>query len=136
MAVGLKLPVGVDGSGGSALVSGDAQDSKILTMALGDDENDNAFQQNIGLGAFMIFEQPGDRTNALVRQRIKAIFRDFRAAQRFRLVPDSVVFKEEAEQGEFSVEFKYINLESDEERTFSARIVGGRFLGATVATVS
>lgn len=133
MATGLALPVGVDGSGGAAIVSTDAQDTKILSMALGDDDNDNAFQQNIGLGAFMIFEEPGDRTNALVRQRIKAIFRDFRAVQRFRLIPDSVVFNEESEPGEFSVEFKYINLESDEEKTFSARIIGGRFTGATVS---
>lgn len=133
MATGLALPVGVDGGGGAALVDADAQDSKILSMALGDDDNDNAFQQNIGLGSFMIFEQPGDRTNALVRQRIKAIFRNFRAAQRFRLVSDSIEFKEEDEQGEFSVEFKYINLESDEEKTFSVRIIGGRFVGATVA---
>lgn len=131
MATGLKLPVGVDGSGGSAIVSADAQDAKILTMALGDDENANAFQQNIGLGAFMIFQQPGDRTNALVRQRIKAIFRDFRAAQRFKLVPESVLFRNESE-GESSVEFKFINLESDEERTYSARVVGGRFVNATV----
>lgn len=133
MAVGLKLPVGVDGSGGAALVSADAQDAKILSMALSDDDNDNAFQQNIGLGAFMIFLQPGDRTNALVRQRIKAIFRDFRAAQRFKLVNDSVEFKDEDEQGEFSVEFKFINLESDEEKTFSSRVVGGRFVGAAVS---
>lgn len=133
MATGLKLPVGVDGAGGAALVSGDAQDAKVLAMALGDDDNDNAFQQNIGLGSFMIFEQPGDRTNALVRQRIKAIFRDFRAAQRFRLVNDSITFKDEDKQGEYSVEFKYINLESDEEKTFSARIIGGRFIRATVS---
>lgn len=132
MATGLKLPVGVDGSGGAALIDGDAQDSKILSIALGDDDNDNAFQQNIGLGSFMIFEQPGDRTNALVRQRIKAIFRDFRAEQRFKLVNDSIEFKDEDEQGEFSVEFKFINLESDEEKTFSAGIIGGRFIRATV----
>ncbi len=133
MATGLALPVGVNGSGSSALVSADAQDSKILSMALGDDENDNAFQQNIGLGAFMIFQQPGDRINALVRQRITAIFRDFRIAQRFQLLPDTILFRDEPEQGEFSIEFKFINLESDEERTFSARVVGGRFINATVS---
>ena len=133
MATGLALPVGVNGSGSAVLVSVDAQDSKILSMALGDDENDNAFQQNIGLGAFMIFQQPGDRINALVRQRITAIFRDFRAAQRFQLVADSVIFRDEPEQGEFSIEFKFINLESDEKRTFSARVIGGRFINATVS---
>lgn len=132
MATGLKLPVGVDGSGGAAVLSGDAEDAKILSVALGDDDNDNAFQQDIGLGSFMIFEMPGDRTNALVRQRIQSIFRDFRAAQRFRLVSESIEFKEEAEQGESSIEFKYINLESDEEKTFSARVTGGRFVSATV----
>ncbi len=132
MATGLALPVGVDGSGGAALLSADAQDAKILSMALGDDDNDNAFQQNIGMGAFMIFEQPGDRTNALVLQRIKAIFRDFREVQRFKLLPGTIEFKEEDTPGEFSVEFKFINLESDEEKTFSASVIGGRFLRATV----
>lgn len=132
MATGLRLPVGVDGSGGAALVSADAQDAKILSMALGDDENDNAFQQNIGLGEFMIFELPGDRTNALVLQRVKAIFRDFRAAQRFKLIPESIILRDEDEQGEFSIEFKFINLESDEEKTFSSRIIGGRFANAAV----
>ena len=132
MATGLALPVGVDGSGGATLLSGDEQDSKILSMALGDDDNDNAFQQNIGLGEFMIFDQPGDRTNALVRQRVNSIFRDFRAAQRFKLLPDTVLFRDEPEQGEFSIEFKFINLESDEEKTFSASIIGGRFVNASV----
>ena len=56
MATGLSLPVGVDGSGGAALVSVDENDSKIIRTALGDCDNAHAYQQELGLSSGMIYD--------------------------------------------------------------------------------
>lgn len=130
MATGLRIPVGVDGTGGAALTSGDAQDRKIIMTALGDNESENAFQQDIGLGSFMIFDVDAPDVQAQVLRRIRRIFQEFRAQQRFKLLDDTVKFKKEAE-GELAIEFKYRNLESDEERPFRTALIGGRFTLAT-----
>ena len=126
MATGLRIPVGVDGTGGAALTTGDAQDRKIIMTALGDNENENAFQQNIGLGSFMVFDVDAPDVQSNVLRQVRRIFRVFRAKQRFKLIEGSVEFKKEAE-GELTLEFKYINLESDEERPFKTALRGGRF---------
>ena len=127
MVTGLRIPVGVDGTGGAALTSGDEQDRKIIMTALGDNENENAFHQDIGLGSLMIFDVDAPDVQTQVLRRVRRIFRDFRTQQRFKLIEGSVEFKKEA-VGELTLEFKYINLESDEERTFKTDLIGGRFL--------
>lgn len=127
MATGLQLPVGVDGAGGSELVSGDDNDRKIIGIALSDDDNENAFQQDITLGSFMIFQVNSDTTDAQIIRRLRAIFRVFRQQSRFLLVDKTVKIKEGSEEGVRELEFKYVNLESDEEVEARIAISGGGF---------
>lgn len=134
MATGLQIPVGVDGTGGANLVSGDDNDRKIIGIALADDDNENAFQQDITLGSFMIFQVNDEVTDAAVLRRLRAIFRVFRQQSRFRLVDNTVTIKAGAEEGERELEFKYVNLESDEEVEARVAISGGGFRLLTVGS--
>lgn len=127
MATGLQIPVGVDGTGGANLVSGDDNDRKIIGLALSDDDNQNAFQQDITLGQFMIFQINGETTDAMIIRRLRAIFRVFRQQSRFRLIDKTVKIQEGSEEGVRELEFKYVNLESDEEVQARVAISGSGF---------
>lgn len=118
MPVGLDIPVGVNPSGGARLVDGDVNDNKIISMALGDDDNENAFQQNIGLGIDMIFAIEDPAVRAKIMGRLRAIFRSFEAQKRYRLMPATVKWSQDSETQDLILEFKYLNLESDEVNTF------------------
>lgn len=126
MAGGLQLPVGVNGSGGVAVIDGVAQDDKIVRMALSDNGSENAFQQGIGFGLFPIFKIEDAATRITILQRIREIFAVFLREERFKILEETLNFKTEKE-GELVLEFRYQSLRSDQERTFSAAITPGGF---------
>ncbi len=118
MSQGLQLPVGVNHSGGSAQVKGDEQASKVILLALSDNDNDNAFQQNEGLGAAFIFQLSDAGMRAYVYNRLKEIFAKFDKLRLYKLQPDSIQWSKGDEAGETVLEFSYINLESDSVQDF------------------
>lgn len=119
MPVGLALPVGVSPTGGAALSDSDENDEKIIGIAIGADDNDNAFQQNIGLGESSIFETDEPTARAKIVNRLRQIFRRFELQKRYRLVNNTIEWKTNPDTGELVLEFQYLNLESDEPKTFS-----------------
>lgn len=119
MATGLAIPVGVDNKGGGRLSSGDENDSKIIRLALGDDDNENAFQQNIGLGVGQIFGISDELLRAKVLRRLYEIFRRFEAQKRYILRTNTVRWvRDENQNQELTLEFRFVNVESDEEKLF------------------
>jgi len=118
MPKGLAIPVGVNTSGGARLVEGDLNDSKILKLGLGDDENDNAYQQGIGMGTSMVFDTIDVGQRARLTQRLLDLFRRWEAQKRYKLRTNTLKWEEDAEKGELIVSFKYVSLEADEERDF------------------
>lgn len=121
MPKGLRVPLGVSPKGGGAMVEFSENDNKIVALALGDDTNDNAFQQNIGLGPSIIFDINDDTLKARLMQRMRLIFDRFKVQRRYELVSDSVKWigpDEGAEEGSLILEFKYFSLEANEERLF------------------
>lgn len=125
MPTGLAIPLGVSSTGGAKLVSSDSNNSKIIALALGDDDNENAFQQNIGLGVEMIWAIEEPPLRARIAQRIRTIFRRFEAQKRFRLFPDTISWESDSENQDLILTFKYLDIESDETedftKTFSAQ---------------
>lgn len=115
---GLKIPVGVGANGGAALMSGDDNDAKIIKLSLGSGESENAFQQDITLDQGMVFDLNDPTLRARIMRRVEKIFDNFRRQKRFRLIKNSVKWSEDAKNQELVLEFKYINLESDEEVNF------------------
>jgi len=121
---GIKIPVGVNSSGGAATIEGDENDIQAISVAIGSGGNENAFQQEISLGEGMVFDLDDPTVRAKITRRLYALFRDFRVRKRFELKKDTITWSSDEQAQELSLEFKYINLESDEEkllrRTFTA----------------
>jgi len=120
--------VGVDAGGGAALSSADEQNHKIIKIALSDCESENAFQ-DIGLGNWMIYEIDSPVVQARALNFIRRLFRQFRAEQRYKLLERTIAFSKTTE-GELDLEFKYLDIESDQEETFKASLTAGGFIGA------
>jgi hypothetical protein len=116
MPKGLAIPFAVSASGGLATVDSDEQDNKIISLALGSDDNENAFQQNIGLGEDMMFDLADSQLRGKMIGRLRTVFANFQRQKRYKLVESSIVWSDG--DGETILEFKYFNIESDEERTF------------------
>lgn len=119
MPKGLKLPVGVDATGGLAIVESEEQNQNVIFSALSDCDNDNAFQQALGIGASMIFDLQDERVRARIINRVLDVFDSFEAQHRFKLRTETVRWTEDGENGELTLEFMYHDLESDEEKPFA-----------------
>lgn len=116
MSTGLAIPVRVSSSGGFAKSSGEDHDKDIIWAALGSDENENAFQQDLGLGDAMIFEINDQEFRAKMSERLRVIFARFERLKRYRLLEETIDWTDVP--GEQIVFFKYVNLESDKVQDF------------------
>lgn len=116
MPTGLDIPIRVGANGGAALSSGSDNDDKIVRLALGDDTNENAFQQDIGMGLGVIFDINDALTKAKVIAKLNTLFQRFELQKRYRLRSDSIRWS--SEEGEQFLEFIYFSLESDDTREF------------------
>jgi hypothetical protein len=118
MPTGLAMPVGVSQGGGARLSSGDENDDKIIRLALGDDANENAFQQNVGVGANMIFGQSDQVLQATIMRRLNDVFRRFEAQKRYILRRNTIRWTQDSETQEMILTLKYLSVESDKEQMF------------------
>lgn len=125
MPKGLKMPIGRNASGGFAVVDGDDNDKKTIAVALGDDDNENAFQQEIGLGLGMVFDINDPYIRGSIKRRLIRLFKLFEAQKRFKLLTDTIEWKDDSETQELILSFRYLNLESDEENEFSKSFSAG-----------
>ena len=119
MPKGLKIPFGVDKTGGLAVAESEEQNQNVIFCALADCDNDNAFQQDLGIGTDMIFDLQDERVRARIIGRVLDAFDTFEAQHRFKLRTDSIRWTEDGETGELKLEFLYHDLESDEEQAFA-----------------
>lgn len=119
MPKGLKIPVGVNSAGGAATTEHDENDRKIIFIALADDSNEHAFQQNQGLGIDMIFDINDPISTVRIERRIKTIFERFEIQKRFSLLVDTIEWKQNLNEGEMILSFRYLNIESDEIETYN-----------------
>lgn len=118
MPTGLAMPVGVGPDGGARLAVGDANDDKIIRLALGDDANENAFQQNVGVGADMVFGQSDELLQASIMRRLGEVFKRFEAQRRYIIKRETIVWSRDTETQELILQFKYVSLESESEQTY------------------
>jgi hypothetical protein len=118
MKEGLAIPVGVDNTGSAAWARNTPNDVKTISLAISDGDNDNAFQQDLGLDSSVVFSVMDYAFQALVTEKLRSIFRQFERDDRYKLLPESMKWKQEKE-GEMILEFSYQNLETDNVITFS-----------------
>lgn len=117
MPTGLSIPIGVAHGGGLRLSDSDDNDAKVIKLALGSDDNANAFQQNIGMGEGMIFDIDDPTSRARIVRRLVDIFRRFEAQQRYILRPSTIRWDKGEEQTTV-LSFLYVQIESDSEKQF------------------
>lgn len=118
MPKGLSVPMGVSPTGGMATVSGQDNNDKIIRLALGSGDNENAFQQDVCLGDDHVFDIADPAFRGHILNRIRKIFERFERQKRFKLLPETVEWSEGAEQ-ETVLTFRYLDLESDETSEFT-----------------
>lgn len=118
MAKGLKMPVGVDHTGGAAMVDKDENDKKIIFTALSDCESEHAFQQDLGLGNAMVFNVSDARVRARIQRKVEVIFNQFQAENRYKLEAGSIEWEAKQDTGELKMTLKYIDLETEETKSF------------------
>lgn len=129
MAKGLKMPVGVDATGSAAMVDGENDNLKTLFTAFSDCENAHPFQQDIGLGNFAVFSISDKQIRAKIQRKVEAIFQQFEAENRFRLVPGSIEWIESTDTGDLSMSLKYVDLELEETKSFQRVFTSQRIEG-------
>lgn len=117
---GLDIPVGVNSRGSSRTVTSDENDRKIISTALSDNHNDNAFQQDPGLGADMIYAVNSDAIRGIIIQRLRDVFAEFERQNRYKLKEDTAVWS--GEESELVLDFDYFNIETDEQKHFSGAL--------------
>lgn len=118
MPKGLKIPVQVDRTGRTAMIESDELNHQLIAISLTDDENENAFQQQIGLGEAMIFGQDTPALRAQILRRLFTIFLDFETRKTFQLVRETIEWSKDTENGDLILKFYYIDLESDQPQFF------------------
>ncbi len=122
MPRGLAIPVRTNPNGGLALTDGDEQDHKIISLALGSGESENAFQDS-GLRESMIFDVQDDQSRSRIVARLHVVFDAFERLRRFKLRPQTIEWEEDG--GQLELRFKYVSLEANEERDFRSNFRGG-----------
>lgn len=126
MPVGLSIPVGVNQKGGARLTSGDENDHKIIMASLGSDDNENAFQQNIGLGEDIVFDIADEAVQATITRRLIEMFRRFQSQQRYILRPETIRWEYDSSNQVMYLAFKYVQVESDREQDFRQQFSSGK----------
>lgn len=113
---GIASPFAVNPSGGLSLASGERNDVKIIRNALLGQGSLNPFQQPEEAIDAALFDMHDPTSQAIVRRKLERVFERFEQQNRYRLITDSIEFREEVD-GETSVYFTYHNLESDTTST-------------------
>jgi len=119
MATGLKIPVGVNKSGGAAVETDLVkQKRKLLELAFSNGEDDNPFQ-DLGLDSSLIFAVKDEAFEARAIIEINRILGGF--VELIRLAPDvPITFNREVE-GETELGFQYVDLEVDRVEEFTKK---------------
>ena len=126
--VGIAIPFQANGRGGLLLLTGGEQMRKIIFTRLSDCESSNPYQQDIGIGADMIFAINDESLQAELRRRIDLNFSELRAQGRARLLKPPL-FKRKSETQELEVLVQYLDMETNKpeevKMIFSASEVTG-----------
>ena len=126
MGSGIAIPVrGLNGR--LVLQSGEKQTGKIILLAVGDGDNVNPWNNDVGI-QYPVFDLGDPSTQAVVRREIEVHFARLEGALKARLT--DLQF-EETGPGELTVKVLYQDLETDEERDVSKIVKTGQ-QGTTV----
>lgn len=123
MTTGLKLPLGVNKSGGADVEEDPAeQNRKILTLEILGGDNRNPFQKLEGFDD-LIYDIKNPSVQNKARQRLNRIFR--KLSDRVALAPDSLIEFDTSQPGELVLSFNYIDLLTNTEQEYLEKFTRG-----------
>jgi len=122
MPRGLQIPLGVSRSGGAKIEDEARQLDKLVVLALLEGEDDNPFQ-NLGLSPSILYRDNSDASKFDAQTEITQKLESFK--DRLKLMSEGVIIEEilsPENDNEYTtaVAFEYVNLDTDEIRSFSA----------------
>ena len=121
MATGLKIPVGVNKSGGAAVETDVVkQKKKLLELAFSVGGDKNPFQ-TLGIDGSLIFSIKDGFFQSKARDEVERIFSNF--SELVALVPGNPITFEDITEGEIEMNVKYVDLEVDEIQTFTQKFI-------------
>lgn len=119
MATGLKIPVGVNKSGGAAVETDVVkQKKKLLQLAFSVGGDKNPFQ-TLGIDPNLIFSIKDGFFQSKARSEVERIFDNF--SEFVTLAADNPITFEDVTEGEIEMTVKYVDLEVDEVQTFTQK---------------
>lgn len=119
-ASGISSPFRSDSDGGLALAEGEAYVEQLVLTALQVNESDNPFQ-DLGVTNYAVFKPSADPAWRLVmRRRIRTQMELLERDNLAKFV--RIDFGGSDGNGNFTVEVTYLNLETQQENTFTAAI--------------
>lgn len=125
MPKGLQVPLGVSKSGGAKIEDEARQLDKLVVLALLEGEDDNPFQ-NLGLSPSILYRDNSDASKFDAQTEITQKLETFK--DRLKLTSEGVIIEEvlsPEDDNEYTtaVAFEYVNLDTDEVRSFSAPFI-------------
>lgn len=121
MATGLKIPVGVNKSGGAKIETNRVeQTKKLLFQAFSEGEDDNPFQ-NLGLPSGLIFSIKNATFRGRAERAVRRTLKRF--SDRVALVPGKQISFVDITEGEIELSFEYVDLETGKVEQFIAQFV-------------
>ena len=121
MPTGLKVPVGVDKSGGAKIETDIVeQTKKLLVLAFSEGGDDNAFQ-NLGIGPGLIFSVKNASFRGKAERTVRLVLKKF--IDRVALVPGDEITFDDSEEGEVELRFRYVDLQTGTTEEFIKRFV-------------
>jgi len=116
MATGLRIPVGVNKSGGAAIETDDSrQKQKLLTLAFSEGGDDNPFH-TLGLDPGLIFSIKDAQFRGKAKLEIERILSDFEGL--ILLDPNEPIKFDFDTLGEVELSFQYVDLETNRPQEF------------------
>lgn len=119
MPTGLRIPVGVNKSGGAAVETNEAeQNRKLITLALSEGDDNNAFQK---LGGFreLIFQIKNAGVRARAETRLRQILAKY--SDRIQLSTDQPIEFVTDNANEIELRFSYIDLLTNRVQDFQQK---------------
>jgi len=116
MPTGLKVPVGVNKSGGAAIEKNEVeQTKKLLFLAFGEDDDNNPFQR-VGVPLGLLFKAKTPGLRAKIQRVAEGVLAKF--VDRISLAPDDPIKFEETTEGEIEMSFEYVDLSVNKVEEF------------------
>jgi len=116
MPTGLKVPVGVNRSGGAAIEKNEVeQTKKLLFLAFGEDDDNNPFQR-VGVPLGLLFKAKTPGLRAKIQRVAEGIIAKF--TDRISVAPDAPIQFIETTEGEIEMVFEYVDLSVNKVQEF------------------